>query len=99
MIKFMPISAILFILMIPRQSFAQYGSSYDWKTGNSYRYNTDSSGNTTVRGYNIKNGSMWNTRVDSSGSMRGTDSQGNYWNYNSSSGNYYNYGTGQSCFG
>lgn len=78
-------------------SFAD--SLYDYRTGNSYNRNTDSLGNTNVRGNNYRTGSSWNTQVDRDGDMRGTDSGGNSWNYNRGTKTYMNYGTGKTCTG
>lgn len=82
-----------------QQQQPRSGSSYDWQTGNSYRYRTDSQGNTTVNGYNYQTGSSWQSRTDARGNQRGTDANGNSWNYNARTGTYYNYGTGQTCYG
>lgn len=92
---------ITFLFLLPLTSFAQYngGSSYDWRTNSHYSWDTDGTGNTTVRGYNYNSGGMWRTNIDPNGSMRGTDSQGNYWKYNSNTNTYYNYGTGKMCTG
>jgi hypothetical protein len=75
-----------------------YGSSYDWQSGNQYNWNTIGN-QTNVQGYNIKNGTRWNTTIQPNGSMTGYDGNGNYWQYDSNSGNYYNYGTGTMCTG
>lgn len=72
-----------------------YGSTYDWKTGNTYNWSTSMSGDTQVNGYNFTNGTSWRTTVEKDGDMRGTDSNGNYWNYNEGSGTYMNLGTGE----
>lgn len=76
---------------------AQAEYKYDWKTGNSY--NTYKSGDTTyVQGYNTNTGSSWNSKIDSSGNQSGTDSEGNYWQYNSGSKVYTN-SNGTICTG
>lgn len=75
-----------------------YGSTYDTKTGNQYRWNTNQYGETKVRGNNYQTGSMWNTTVKPSGDMNGFDSKGNYWNYNKGTRMYYNYGTGETRY-
>lgn len=80
-------------------AYAQSGYTYDYRTGNAYRYHSDTLGNTTVYGSNAMTGSNWNTRIQRNGNMTGQDAGGNFWNYNSTTGNYYNYGTGTSCFG
>lgn len=82
-----------------QQQQPRSGSSYDWQSGNSYHYRTDSYGNTTVNGYNLQNGTMWNSRIKPNGNQSGTDAQGNYWDYNARSGTYHNYGTGRTCYG
>ena len=71
------------------------GYSYDYQSGNSYNYNTDSRGETKVYGNNYNTGSMWNTTIEKDGDMKGFDSKGNYWNYDNKSGTYYNFGTGE----
>lgn len=88
---------IFLICLISINAFADY--KYDYKTGNSYSTYTDSVGNTYVRGFNTKTGSTWNTTIENDGDMRGTDSGGNYWNYNRGSKTYMNYGTGKTCYG
>lgn len=74
------------------------GSTYDWRSGNRYSWDRDTSGTTTVRGSNLNTGSLWRTTIQPDGSQRGTDSQGNLWTV-SSSGTYMNYGTGVICIG
>lgn len=93
-------------LMVKAEGYDSYGYSkpssgykYDWKTGNSYNWNTNSTGETRVQGINTKTGSMWNTTIENDGDMKGFDSKGNYWNYNSKSDSYYNYGTGEQRIG
>ena len=83
----------------PTNQRPSYGSKYDYKTGNNYRWNTDTLGNTNIYGNNYSKGTSWNTRIDRSGSMSGKDSNGHNWNYDSNTGSYYNYGTGKQCFG
>jgi hypothetical protein len=73
------------------------GYTYDWQSGNSYNWNTDSSGDTNVRGYNLNSGSMWNQTVESDGDQHGYDGQGNYWNYDAQTKTYNNFGTGKYC--
>lgn len=62
--------------------------NYDYSTGNSYSTSESFDGSTRVNGYNTGTGSMWNTTIEQDGDMRGVDSKGNYWNYDSSTGNY-----------
>lgn len=71
------------------------GSKYDWETGSSYRWHTDPAGNTQVDGFNAETGSMWHTTIKPDGTMRGTDSKGQPWTYDSRAGTYTNYGTGE----
>ncbi len=52
-----------------------------------------------MRSFNYNTGSMWNTDIDSRGSMRGFDADANYWSYDSGSKVYMNYGTGRMCIG
>ena len=80
-------------------AYAQSGSSYDWRSGNSYYWNTDSRGNTNVRGFNSRTGSNWNTTIEPDGDMRGHDSNHNPWTYDRGTGSYQNFGTGESCVG
>lgn len=81
------------LIIISTQTFAEY--KYDWRTGNSHNYYTDSTGTTTVRGNNLSTGSSWNTTISPNGDMRGYDSDMNYWNYNNNTGTYINHGTGE----
>lgn len=74
-------------------------TTYDWRSGNTYTTTPQSDGSTTVRGWNGQTGAQWNTRIDAQGNQRGTDSNGNMWNYNARSGTYINYGTGRMCTG
>jgi len=71
-------------------AYAQSGTGHDWYSGNSYYWNTDSKGKTTVHGFDTKTGSYWNATIEPDGDMRGYDSQTGY---------YYNFGTGESCIG
>ena len=75
-----------------------YGSTYDWQSGNSYRWNTDGLGNTRVYGNNLRTGSMWNTTIQPNGNMRGMDKNFNSWNYNAQTGAYMN-SNGHGCIG
>jgi hypothetical protein len=89
------IAIFLIIGVSTADDYGNSGSTYDWQSGNTYNYYTDSFGDTHVRGYNYNTGSQWNTTIESDGDMKGYDSNYNYWNYDSSSGVYYNYGTGE----
>ena len=99
------ILALVLIVGVPVATQAQsygssgYGSTYDWQSGNSYNWNTDSQGNTQLRGFNLNTGSMWNQTIEPDGDQRGSDSQGNYWTYDNQTGNYFNFGTGRTCTG
>lgn len=75
------------------------GYEYDWKSGNSYSWRQDSTGNTQVRGFNSRTGSTWSTTIEPDGDMRGLDSRGNMWRYDDSTNIYQNYGTGKTCVG
>lgn len=86
-----------FALALPTAAGAQ--STYDWQSGNQYHSNQNFDGSTTIRGFNYNTGSSWNTTVEPDGDMRGTDSQGNMWQYDDSTGFYQNYGTGTTCTG
>ena len=81
--------------MYDKQYKTNSGHSYDFKSGNNYHWNTDPAGNTRVYGNNYNTGSIWNTTIDKNGNMNGSDSDGNFWNYNKKSGTYMNYGTGE----
>ena len=74
------------------------GSSYDWRSGNSYNWNRNYDGSTTVRGFNSQTGSMWNNTIQRNGDQRGMDSHGNLWNYNAATGSYMN-SNGHGCIG
>jgi len=52
-----------------------------------------------VDGSNLNTGSMWNTTIKPNGSMSGTDSNFNMWNYDAGSKTYMNYGIGKMCVG
>jgi len=75
------------------------GTTYDWKSGNVYRWNRQSDGTMRVDGMNPRTGSMWNQTIKPDGSMRGTDSNFNQWSYDPRSKLYMNYGTGKICTG
>jgi len=79
----------------PRYESRKSGSKYDWESGSSYRWQTDRAGNTRVDGFNAETRSMWHTTIKPDGSMRGTDSSGQPWTYDSRTGTYMNYGTGE----
>lgn len=84
------------------QNYSQqprFGSTYDWRSGNMYNWNRNSSGQTQLRGYNFRNGSQWNTTIQPNGNMRGMDGGGNMWRYDNSTGFYQNFGTGRTCYG
>lgn len=93
------LSTFMLALALLAPIAAHAGSAYDWRTGNTYNWNSYPGGDTHVRGYNFGTGSQWNTTVRPNGDMRGTDSNGHMWNYNSGSGTYHNYGTGRTCYG
>ena len=75
------------------------GYTYDPQSGNSYSWNRDALGNTNVQGMNIQNGTMWNQTIDPRGNQRGTDGDGNMWQYDDSTKTYINFGTGRMCTG
>ena len=82
-----------------RPSVPSTGTSYDWRSGNSYRWRKNYDGSTNVNGSNPATGSTWRTQIKPDGSMRGTDSDFNPWTYNPRTKTYMNYGTGQICTG
>jgi hypothetical protein len=90
--------ALVMALIAVAPEFAQAGSTYDWRSGNSYHWNRNGDGSTHVRGFNPHTGSQWTTTIQQNGDMRGTDSRGNLWHYNSRSGNYWNT-NGRFCTG
>lgn len=90
--------AALLVATIAGPAAAEPGSHYDWRSGNSYHWNTDSTGNTSVRGSNLRTGAHWNTNIRPNGDMRGTDSNYNSWSYDRSSGSYWNT-DGTTCYG
>ena len=90
---------LILLVAFSLPAYAQSGSDYDWRSGNSYYWNTDSQGNTNVRGFNTRTGSHWNTTIEPDGDMRGYDSNYNPWTYDSGSGFYQNFGTGETCIG
>src|SRR5262249_51610446 len=99
--------AILTVLLLVSPAFAQRsGSTYDWQSGNSYRWHQNFDGSTTVKGNNFQNGTMWNQTIMPNGDQRGMDSRGNFWRYNNSTGTYWNTdgtmcigkGAARSCF-
>lgn len=75
------------------------GSTYDWRSGNSYRWQRDFNGDTRVSGMNLYTGSMWRQTIKPDGSMTGTDSKMNPWRYDSKTKTYMNFGTGEMCVG
>jgi hypothetical protein len=90
----------LVFLSFPLFSFAQdIGNTCDFRSGNLYQWNSDIIGNTGVKGYNYHSGSLWNTTIDNSATMKGMAPPVNYWNYNSNTGLNNNMGTGRSCYG
>ncbi|WP_018234421.1 hypothetical protein [Thioalkalivibrio thiocyanodenitrificans] len=94
------IAGLLAFLLLAGPAAAQnYGSNYDWRSGNSYSWQRDSTGTTRIQGHNINNGSMWSQSIDRRGNQQGWDSQGNAWSYDNNTGTYINYGTGRICSG
>lgn len=77
---------LVLIMMIAGSMAFAHGNSY-----NTY-------GNTSY-GTNLNTGRNWQTTYAGGGSMHGTDSRGNSWNYDKSTSVYQNYGTGKTCFG
>lgn len=77
----------------------EFGTTYDYQSGNVYTWTKDSTGTTHVQGSNLNTGSMWNTTINKNGSMQGFDKNMNSWSYDSQTGTYMNYGTGKTCIG
>lgn len=75
------------------------GSSFDYLSGNSYRWSRDLDGSTRVNGTNIYTGSTWKQTIKPDGSMTGWDSKMNPWQYDSRTKTYMNFGTGEMCVG
>lgn len=84
-------------LSVPSLAFAQSSYYYNPSTGNSI-YSRQSGSSTYQSGYNYNTGTTWNGTYNSNGTSHGTDSNGNYWNYNSNTGSYYN-SSGTVCYG
>ncbi len=76
---------------------AQAQSHYDWRSGNSYNVQRNFDGSTTVRGYNIQNGTNWNITQQQNGRYNGWTSKGGYFNGDHNTG--YHNGNGRTCFG
>lgn len=93
------VSALVLAVAMSGAAMAQSRSVYDHQSGNMYYVSPRPNGGTHVQGYNLNNGSMWNTDVDRRGNMRGLDSDMNSWSYNSGSKTYMNHGTGRTCVG
>jgi hypothetical protein len=84
------------LLLVPLVALADY--SYDWTTGNWYITTPNADGGAQVHVYNGRTDSSWNTTIFPNGDIRGFDSNGNVWQYNSSTG-YYVHSKGQACIG
>ena len=97
-VKFLPLLLML-VTAFSLPAYAQSGTGHDWYSGNSYYWNTDSEGKTTVHGFDTKTGAYWNATIEPDGDMRGYDSNYNPWSYDSRTGYYYNFGTGENCIG
>ena len=97
--RYTPPPPPIYPVYVPVPARPTSGSTYDWRSGNRYSWDRDSSGETTVRGSNSTTGSLWRTTIQPDGSMRGTDSQGNMWRYSAGSNVYMNLGTGVICVG
>ena len=72
-------------------------TTYDYSTGSTY-ITTPQYNSTEVRGYNYNTGSQWRTTIEKDGDMRGTDAEGNLWQYNKSTKTYINT-NGKICTG
>lgn len=88
---------LIVMALVAGAATVQAGSTYDWRTGNSYQ-TFSYGGQTHVYGFNGNTGSSWNTTIQRNGNMNGFDSSGNYWNYNRGSNSYWN-SNGTTCFG
>lgn len=73
-------------------------TTYDWSTNSSYTTTYGYDGAATVSGSNINTGATWNTTIDKQGNQRGTDADGNLWQYNKATGSYIN-SNGKVCIG
>ena len=78
-------------------AFGQYGTTYDWRSGNMYSY-SHGPGGTNITGMNPSTGSIWHNTIEPNGNQHGIDSHGNLWNYNAGSGSYMN-SNGHGCIG
>jgi hypothetical protein len=94
MIRFLALTGTaIYFLSVP----ALAGFKCDYATGNCYQTN-NFNGTTRVYGNNMQNGTNWNTTIQQNGNMRGTDSDGNMWNYNAQS-KIYSSSDGTTCYG
>ena len=91
---------IVLNVVLFQNAFAQIsGSTYDYRSGNSYNWRRNYDNSITVNGYNARTGSTWRNNIKANGDMNGVDKRGNYWNYNSRTKSYTNFGTGKTCYG
>lgn len=72
--------------------------TYDYRTNSTYTTTPQYNNSTEVRGYNYNTGSQWRTTIEKDGDMRGTDAEGNLWQYNKSTKTYINT-NGKICTG
>jgi hypothetical protein len=59
------------------------------QSGNTYSVTPHYNGGASVNGYNIQNGTTWNTEIDEHGNMNGLDSNINPWHYDSRTKTYF----------
>lgn len=70
-------------------------SNFDPANDNLYNTYRHADGSSDTYGSNAQNGSQWQSHTDRRGNSRGTDADGNAWQYNRDSNTYFNYGTGK----
>ncbi len=74
------------------------GTTFDPRTGNTYRWMRNPDGSTYIQGTNPYTGSQWNNNIEPNGNMQGRDANGNPWNYNKDTNTYRN-SDGTFCVG
>jgi hypothetical protein len=75
------------------------GIGYEYRLGSTYRWWRNGTGETRVRGTNLRSWSKWYGTIRPSGLMSGFDGDMNFWRYNLETGVYTNTTTGEICVG
>lgn len=81
MLKFLAL-----VLILPTLCLAEFGNAYE-------TYD-NGLGDTTTRGSNLDTGSTWESTASANGDQRGTDKNGDSWQYRESDGFYSKFGSG-----